>query len=57
MTTKYFFRSSNGNDLMTGPMMISTSRSFVHARMVAKRKFKEYGYKGRAIHIGNPLAN
>ena len=48
---KYYFRSSRSKDLMTGAMLISTSKNLTDARNIAKRKFKEYGYKGRVIHV------
>lgn len=50
MINKYFFRSNNGNDRMTGAMLVSTSKNLEAARKIAKTKFKTYGYKGRPIH-------
>lgn len=51
MCNKYYFVSSRAKDLMTGSMLISTSKSLTIARSIAKRKFKEYGYKGRPVHV------
>lgn len=48
---RYYFRSSHAKDLMTGAMMISTSKSLTVAKNIAKKKFKEYGYKGRVVHV------
>lgn len=50
MINKYFFRSNNGNDSMTGAMLVSTSKNLEAARRIAKAKFKTYGYKGKPIH-------
>lgn len=55
MCNRYYFTSSRAKDLMTGSMLISTSRSLSDARSIAKRKFKEYGYKGKPVHV-NPFA-
>lgn len=51
MTTKYFFRSNNSIDLMLGAMLISTSKGLNYAKKLAQRKFKEYGYIGKACVI------
>ena len=45
---KFFFRSSRPKDGMTGVMLISC-KNLAKAREYAKAKFKEYGYKGRAV--------
>ena len=45
---KFFFRSSRAKDGMTGVMLISC-KNLTRAREYAKVKFKEYGYKGRAV--------
>lgn len=45
---KFFFRSSRAEDGMTGVMLISC-RNLANAKKYAKAKFKEYGYKGRAV--------
>lgn len=50
-TNRYYFRSSNGNDGMTGAMMVSTTKGFAYAKGIANRKFKEYGYKGDAVRV------
>lgn len=50
MINKYFFRSNNGDDCMTGVMLVSTSKNLEAAKRIAKDKFKTYGYKGRPIH-------
>lgn len=46
--SRFFFRSSRAEDGMTGVMLISC-KNLTRARKYAKVKFKEYGYKGRAI--------
>ncbi len=51
MTKKYFFRSNNSMDLMLGAMMISTSKGLAYAKKLAKTKFKEYGYVGKACTV------
>lgn len=45
---RFFFRSSRPKDGMTGVMLISC-KNLAKAREYAKAKFKEYGYKGRAV--------
>ena len=45
---KYFFRSNRAEDGMTGVMLISC-KNLAKAKEYAKAKFKEYGYKGRAV--------
>ena len=45
---KFYFRSNRAEDGMTGVMLISC-RNLAKARKYAKAKFKEYGYKGRAV--------
>ena len=45
---KFFFRSSRAKDGMTDVMLISC-KNLTKARKYAKDKFKEYGYKGRAV--------
>ena len=45
---RFFFRSSRPKDGMTGVMLISC-KNLSKAREYAKAKFKEYGYKGRAV--------
>lgn len=55
MCNRYYFTSSRAKDLMTGAMMISTSKSLTDAKRIAKRKFNEYGYKGRPVHV-SPFA-
>lgn len=48
---RFYFASNKGTDLMTGPMLVSTSKGYAYAKRIAKRKFKEYGYKGKVIHV------
>lgn len=55
-TNRYYFRSSNVNDCMSGAMMISTAYGYTHAVNIAKRKFSEYKYKGEVIQVKNLLA-
>lgn len=45
---KFYFRSNRAEDGMTGVMLISC-RNLAKAKKYAKAKFKEYGYKGRAV--------
>jgi hypothetical protein len=47
---RFYFRSSKATDGMTGCMMISC-KNLTKAREYAKTKFKEYGYKGRAVRV------
>lgn len=51
MCNRYYFVSSRAKDLMTGSMLISTSKDLTVAKNIAKRKFKEYGYKGKPVHV------
>ncbi len=45
---KFYFRSNRAEDGMTGVMLISC-KTLSKAKKYAKDKFKEYGYKGKAI--------
>lgn len=47
---KYFFRSNRPEDGMTGNMLVSC-KNLTTARKYAIKKFKEYGYKGKAIRV------
>ena len=49
--TKYYFISNRVKERRDGYLMISTSKGFNHARKLAKKRFKMYGYKGRLINI------
>ena len=49
--TKYYFVSSKLKERADGSLMISTSMGINHARKLAKKRFKMYGYKGRLINI------
>lgn len=48
--SKYYFRSNRAEDGMTGVMLISC-KTLTKARYYAKSKFKEYGYKGKAVRV------
>ena len=49
--TKYYFISNRVKERRDGYLMISTSKGFTHAKKIAKKRFKMYGYKGRLINI------
>ena len=49
--TKYYFVSSRAKERDGSYLMISTSKSFTHAKNIAKARFKTYGYKGKAVSI------
>ena len=51
MCTKYYFVSSRAKERDGSYLMISTSKSFAHAKKIAKARFKTYGYKGKAVSI------
>ncbi len=46
--SKFYFRSNKAEDGMTGVMLISC-KTLSKAKEYAKAKFKEYGYKGKAV--------
>ena len=49
--TKYYFISNRVKERRDRYLMISTSKGFNHAKNIAKKRFKMYGYKGRLINI------
>ena len=49
--TKYYFISNRVKERRDGYLMISTSKGLTHAKKIAKKRFKMYGYKGRLINI------
>lgn len=49
--TKYYFVSDRTEDHKDGYLMISTSKGLTHAKNIAKKRFKMYGYKGRVVSI------
>ena len=49
--TKYYFISNRVKERRDGYLMISTSKGFNHAKNIAKKRFKMYGYKGRVVSI------
>lgn len=51
MCTKYYFVSSRVKERADGYLMVSTSMGDKHARDIARKRFKMYGYKGRVVPI------
>ncbi len=51
MCTKYYFVSTRVKERADGYLMISTSKGITHAKNIAKKRFKLYGYKGRVLNI------
>lgn len=47
---RFYFRSNDATDGMTGSMLISC-KNVTKAKAYAKAKFKEYGYKGKAVRV------
>ena len=51
MCTRYYVVSTRVKERRDGYLMISTSKGITHARKIAKKRFKMYGYKGRIMVI------
>ena len=51
MCVRYYFVSTRVKERADCYLMISTSKGFNHAKNIAKKRFKMYGYKGRVINI------
>ena len=51
MCEKFYFVSTRVKERADGYLMISTSKGFIHAKNIAKQRFKMYGYKGRVVSI------
>ena len=51
MCEKFYFVSTRVKERADRYLMISTSKGFIHAKNIAKKRFKMYGYKGRVINI------
>lgn len=51
MCERFYFVSNRVKERKDGYLMISTSKGLTHAKKIAKKRFKMYGYKGRVVSI------